>query len=194
MPKSNHKFTIRLDLLKPQSGLEKLPVKLFRWLLSSGRYMLVFVEVVVLLAFILRFKLDVDLASKKADIEKQIPYIESLRSQEALIKQTQLKLSTIGAFNQKFANYPQILTKIAAQIPAGIKITSMNFEKSADKVTIHINAQSQTNNDLLTFLIGLREDQSFADVNLTSVGLEQGIIRFTLDATAKVSLKGEKIL
>jgi len=44
-------------------------------------------------------------------------------------------------------------------------------------------------NDLITLLLGLRQDAYFSDVNLISVGLEEGIIRFTLSATAKVSQK-----
>lgn len=192
MPKSSPKLSINLDLLKPQSNPQKLPVKLLRWLLSTGRFIFVFVEAVVLIAFIFRFKLDADIAARKEEIDEQIPYIESLKLTEVLIRQTQLKLSTIGGFNQSFADYPQILKRISDQTPTGVKITSLSLEKSVDKISIQINAQVQTNNDLITFLLGMREDQYFSDVNLVSVGLEQGIIRFTLNATAKMLQRGGK--
>ncbi|MBI2040161.1 PilN domain-containing protein [Candidatus Microgenomates bacterium] len=192
MLKSGPKLDIHLDLLKPQGSPQKLPEKFLRWLLSTGRFIFVLVEAVVLLAFIFRFKLDADIASTKEKIDEQIPYVESLRNYEILIKQIQLKLSTIGAFNQNYADYPEILKRISDQVPSGIKINTMGLQKDVGKITIRINAQAQSNNDLLTFLLGMREDQYFTDVSLVSVGLEQGIIRFILNASAKVSRKGEK--
>src|ERR1035437_695532 len=107
MPKSqNPKLVIRLDLLKPQSNPEKVFLKLIRWLLSTGRYIFIFVEAIVLIAFATRFKLDSDLSSKRDAIEQQIPYLESLKPTETLIKRTQLKLSTIDNSQKTYTNYP----------------------------------------------------------------------------------------
>src|SRR3990167_2341698 len=112
MPKKTLKTGINLDLLKPQSNPEKITVKVFRWLLSTGRYIFIFVEAIVLIAFILRFKLDADLAEKKEAIEQQIPYIESLKPYEVLIRESQLKISTMRASKSEVIDYPQTLKKI----------------------------------------------------------------------------------
>lgn len=192
MPKSKTpKLTIHLDLLKPQSNPEKLAVKLIRWLLSTGRYIFIFVEALVLIAFIARFKLDADLQENKESIEQQIPYIESLKPFEVLIRQTQFKLSTIGTFYKTYADYPKILKEIADQTPAGVKIIGLNLESGVSKVTINLNAQSQTHNDLKIFLSGLSTGQLFSDVAITSIGFEKGSLNFSL--SAQVKLAGEKI-
>lgn len=182
MPKPNPKLAIHLDLLKPQSSPEKLPVKFLRLFLSSGRYILIFVEALVLVAFVIRFKLDADLANKKEAIEQEIPFIESLKPYEILIRQTQLKLSTIAAFHSDWADYPQILKSIADQTPFGIKIISINIKKDVGKITIAINAQAQTNSDLSNFITGLKTNGYFSQVTLVSLGLEQGVIRFVANA------------
>ena len=194
MPKDNHKLKIHLDLLHPQSNPEKLPVKLVRWLLSTGRYIFVFVEALVLIAFGARFKLDADLASKKEAIEQQIPYIESLKPYEILIKQTQAKLSAIDNLKTNSADYPTILKKIADQTPTGVKILSLNIVKNVGKATIQISAQSQTNSDLTSFIQGLKGDQTFSEATLTSVGLEQGSLHFTINASANLISTGGKNL
>lgn len=194
MPKAAPKLKINLDLLKPQSSPEKLPVKLLRWLLSTGRYIFIFVEALVLAAFILRFKLDADLATKKEAIEEQIPFIESLKPYEVLIKQTQLKLQTIEAFNQNIADYPLIVKKIADQTPTGVKILNISLAKGVSKITTQINAQAQNNNDLTNFVFGMKEDKYFSEVNLLSVSLDQGIIHFTITAATSLSQRGEKSL
>lgn len=193
MPKSKPKIIINLDLLKPQSNPQKLPIKILHWLLSSGRYIFIFVETIVLIAFFTRFKLDGDLAAKKEAIDEQIPYIESLKADEMLIRQTQLKLSTINAFYQGRPDYPQILKKIADNTPLAVKITNLNLERVVSKVTIKITAQAQSNNDVATFISGLKDDGAFSDVNLASAGLEEGLIKFTLDATANIQA-GERNL
>lgn len=180
MPKKSHKIGIDLDLLKPQSSPEKIPIKLFRWLLSTGKYLFILVEAIVLIAFITRFKLDADLAAKKEAIEQQIPYIESLKAYEILIRQTQLKISTILTSKNESIDYPVILKKLSDQTPLGVKIISLNMEKQISKLTFTINAEAQNNNDIQSFIQGLKTDSSFADINLSSIGLEQGIIRFSL--------------
>src|SRR3990167_10878959 len=154
MPKGKPGLTINLDMLKPQSNPEKIPVKLFRWLLSSGRFIFIFVEALVLIAFGARFKLDADIASRKESIEQQIPYIESLKNYEILIRQTQLKLSTINSFYTNYIDYSQILKKIAEQIPFGVKILSINLDKNADKVSVKLNASALRSDDLASFVTG----------------------------------------
>lgn len=191
MPKAdNPKLIIHLDLLKPQSNPEKIITKLLRWVLSSGRYIFIFVETLVLIAFIARFKLDADLAKNRELIEEQIPYIESLKPYEILIKQTQLKLSTVGSFRSSYTDYPRILKKISDQTPQGVKLNSLNVQTEKSKITIQMSAQAQSNNDLATFVGGLKEDSSFSDINIPSISFEKGIINFTLNGLASLS-KGE---
>ena len=186
MAKKLPKLGIHLNLLKPQSNPEKIFVKLVRWLLSTGRYIFIFVEGVVLLAFISRFKLDADIASKKEAIDQQIPYIESLKSYEVLIRQTQLKLSIINTIKNSSLNFADILKRIANQTPGGVKIISINLQKKdVSQVTIQLNGQSQNNNDLSIFTSGLKQDQNFSDVNISSIGLEKGLINFSINASFK---------
>jgi len=187
MPKvQSPKLIINLDLLRPQSDPEKILTKLVRWLLKSGRYIFIFVEAIVLIAFAARFKLDEDLASKKEAIEQQIPYIESLKNYEILVRQTQLKLATIDSFYKTYPDYSEILKHIASQTPASIKIISLTMEKDVGKVAININAQAQNNNDLAIFLGGLKQDQLFSDVEIGSVGFDKGNLNFSLNAQAKL--------
>ena len=187
MPKKHLKIGINLDLLKPQSNPEKLAVKVFRWLLSTGRYIFILVEVIVFIAFILRFKLDADLADKKEAIEQQIPYIESLGPYEILIRQTQLKISTILAAKSDFVDYPLVFKKIADQTPLGIKLVSLNMQKEVGKITFTMNAEAQNNNDVTSFVQDLKQDSSFSDINLTSIDLDQRTITFTLTGSSKIS-------
>lgn len=194
MPKFKPALSIKFNLLKPQSNPEKLPVRLLRWLLSTGRYLLIFVEALVLIAFIARFKLDADLAAKKEAIDGQIPYIESLKPYEILIRQTQLKLSTIGNIKKNTLDWAVILKKIADQTPTGVTLAGINMTKDIDNITVRMTGSTQINSDLTNFIAGLKEDNAFSNVNLGSVALEEEVIKFTIDTTVKVAALGTKSL
>ncbi len=194
MPKSKSpKLSINLDLLKPQSSPEKIFTKLLRWLLSSGRYIFIFVEALVLIAFGARFKLDSDLASRKESIEQQIPYIDSLKAYEILIRQTQLKLLTSNSFYSNYTDYSAVLKKIAEQTPLGVKILSINLDKNVDSAVIKMSAIAQNSNDLATFVSGLRQNSSFSEINIATIGFEKSNLTFSLTARAKLSSEGKKL-
>jgi hypothetical protein len=185
MPKPKPLLTIKLNLLKPQSNPEKLVVKLVRWLLSSGRFIFVIVNAIVLIAFGARFKLDADLAAKKESIEQQIPYIESLKLYEILIRETQLKLVTIDNTKKGTLDWPEILGRVSDQTPLGIKVTSINIVKKIGPAAIHINGETTSSNNITSFIKGLKEEATFSEVNLAGVGLEQENIKFTINASIK---------
>lgn len=183
MAKNLPKLGIHLNLLKPQGNPEKIFVKLLKWLLATGRFIFIFVEALVLIAFIARFKLDADISSKKEAIEQQIPYIESLRPYEILIRKTQLKLSTIDAIKTGAPNFSDILRKVADQTPSSVRINSINLSKEVNLIKIQINGQSQNNNDLTIFFLGLKQDGSFSNVAFTGIGFEKGAINFSISAS-----------
>lgn len=183
MAKNLPKLGIHLNLLKPQGNPEKTFVSLLKWLLATGRYIFIFVEALVLIAFVARFKLDADISSKKEAIEQQIPYIESLKPYETLIRKTQLKLSTVDAIKTNSPDFSGILVKIADQTPATVRINSINLSKDVNLVKVQISGQSQNNNDLTIFFLGLKQDGSFSNVAFTSIGFEKGAINFSISAS-----------
>ncbi len=185
MAKNLPKLSIKLNLLKPQGTPEQIFTRLVKWLLSTGRFIFIFVEALVLIAFIARFKLDADIASRKEAIEQQIPYIQSLKAYEILIRQTQLKLATIDSAKVDSANFAEILKKISSLLPQSIKTTNISLSKNVSQVQIQIAGQAQNNNDLTVFFQSLKSDSSFSNVNFASVGFENNLITFSITANYK---------
>lgn len=190
MPKNLNKLKIKFDLLHPQSNPTRLPVKIFKWLLSSGRYIFIFVEGLVLLAFLARFKLDADLTNLTESIDQQIPYIESLKPYETRIRQTQLQLSTISTITASGANYNAVIQKIAAQTPQGVILNNLSLDKESSVINIQISAKAQNNADVSTLLLGMKSDKYFTDVNLANISLEEGVIKFSINAKAPLNPGG----
>lgn len=194
MPKKTPGIKIRLDLLKPQGENIKIFVKASKWLLSTGRYIVIFVEALVLIAFLSRFKFDGDLAANKDAIDQQIPFIQSQRSDEELIRQVQMQLATIKDIKLSNPNHPLILSKIAEQTPLGVSVDNINLNKTTGKVDFKITGNSQTNNDLATFVLGLRDAAGFDGIIISSIGIEEDIINFTITGSSNITFKGERSL
>ena len=184
MAKKNAPVVLRLNLLKPQGIPEKSAVRFIRWLLSVGRFIIVLVEALVLVAFVSRFKFDADLETLKENIDAQIPYIESLRNDENLIRQTQMQLSYIFDKRINYPDYELVLKKIAQQTPQKVKVSNLTLEKSAAKTNVKISGSALSNLDISSFVTGLKSDKFFGEVNLIGVGLDQGVITFNISVSA----------
>lgn len=194
MAKLPAKISLHIDLLKPQSSPEKPYLRFIRWLMSTGRFIVIIVEVVVLAAFLSRFKLDADIQTAKEAAEQQIPYIKSLSVDEAQIRQTQLQLATIKDVKQTSPDYVSILREIANQTPSSVKILTLSLEKDAGKSNLKITGTAQANQDVSTFALGLKSQDQFANINISSVSLEQGVINFTIIGSVVVRAQGERQL
>lgn len=194
MPKKTSGIRISLDLLRPQSQPQQIVVKLFSWLLSSGRFLIIAVEVLVLAAFLARFKLDSDLSSTREAIEEQIPFIESLSSDETLIRQTKFQLATIKDVKQTSPDFSKILIKLAKQTPAGVTIKTLNMQKTADKVELKLAGSALDSNQMASFAAGLKSDESFQDLSLGNISFETGVINFTLATSVPVNSNQERKL
>ncbi len=191
MPNQISASRIHLNLLKPQGNPEKIYSKVMKWLLSTGRYLIVIVELLVLAAFVSRFKFDADLQSLKEQIDQQIPFIESQKNDEILIRQTQAQLSTIKNLKVSEPNYSSILKKIADQTPQNIKISNITLNKDNSKLSFKIVGSSRNNNDLANLILGLKSETEFSEINLANVGLDQSTINFTITGTATIG--GQKL-
>lgn len=189
MPKNSHRPSLHIDILKPQNEAEPIGVRLTRFLLSTGRYIIIVVEIIVLGAFVSRFKLDSDLQTITENINAQIPVIESLKADEQIIRQTQLQLATIKDVKQNSLDYSFLLQRVAAQTPTGVTLTTISLEKNNGKVLLKIVGSARTNSDLTSFVAGLRTEKNFLEVNLASASLDKGVTVFNLEANLQTNSK-----
>lgn len=188
MPESSQspKLRIRLNLLHPREVPAKLPERFLKWLVSYGRFIVIIVEVVVVAAFLTRFKLDADLDELKRKINLDLPYVEGLSADEALIKQTQSKLALIDKNYLQSDKWQNAVVEVSTQTPQSVKFIGLLLEeKDETSVGFKITATTISNTDLGIFLNNLRVAPNFGDVNLTSVNFDKENISFTITGFVK---------
>lgn len=185
MSESAQKPKLRLDinLLHPKEIPPKLPERFLKWLITYGRFIVIAVEVIVVVSFVARFKYDADLDELKRKINLDLPYVEGLSADEALIKQTQLRIQTIGQGYNQTPDWQNIFTKISSHMPSSVKITNLLFEKipnTPGKINIKLTGITTSNTDLAILLNNLRADKTFKDINLSNIIFDRDQIAFTL--------------
>lgn len=175
------KLRIKLNLLHPREAPAKLPERFLKWLITYGRFIVIFVEIIVVSAFLARFKFDADLDNLKNKINQDLPYVEGLATDEALIKQTQTKLDLIDKTYLDADKWQQTVIDISALIPRSIIFTGMQLEDpEGNSVKFRIAGSTASNADLGIFLNNLRKVDTFRDISLASISFEQNQIVFTI--------------
>lgn len=186
MPKTVQQIKLNLNLLHPQGIPLKLPAKILKWLLSFGRYIGIIVEILVLVTFAARFKLDADLADINEKINQQIPFIENLKTQEQLVKQTQFKIAVIKKNLNLSPSWQNILDKLSAQIPKGTTLNSLSFDHSkTSELQFKMVGLASSNNDLAILLNGLKKEPTFKDIHLAALNLDDSGLNFTITGAVK---------
>lgn len=185
-PKTNTNLSpiknlLRTNLLTKKGEAIPFHIKLFRWLLSSGRYIVIVVEMIVIGAFVYRYKLDSDLISLKEEISQQSAYVQSLKNDEDIIRLTQFQLASVKEVKQKNLDYPSILLTIARLTPQNIRLTSINVSSSqaSQPSVLSITGDTPSNAELSAFIKALQKDPTFEAVSLSNISFE-GSTNFTI--------------
>jgi hypothetical protein len=171
-----------INLLIRYGEKEKLYSKLIKWALSSGRFIVIFVEIITISAFVYRYKLDGDLADLQDKINNEkVPYIKSLKADEILIKNTQFQISSISKLKTEKADFISPLTTLTKIIPQSIRLTNISFDRSQEypKTSVTISGESPSNIELSVFIKELQKHPSFSNINLTNISFEK-LTNFTI--------------
>lgn len=171
-----------LDLFKPQGQAPKIYEKLLTWTLSSGKFILIFVELVVIGCFLYRYKLDADLKNLNDQIAIEVNQIKAQQTTEHQIRLTQFQLQSLGQIKNDSLDYPELLTKISQDTPKQTKLTSIEITKqnSAPFPEIIISGGSSNTTEVAALIQALQKDNEFSNITLSSVESNQISTKFSI--------------
>jgi len=166
----------------PKEDWEKTSFGRFlKWLLTIGRYIVIFTELIVILAFLSRFKLDRDLTDLYEQIENKQAIIQSYADFEADFRFLQKQLASIQGLRKEQLQTKQLVEEIAALTPIDVYFSELRI--IGDKASFTANALSEAG--LATFINNLKRSSRFSNLEIDSlaIGTGEGIgISFTLES------------
>lgn len=166
--------------LLPHEGWEGKPIgRLVKWALTIGRYIVILTELIVIIAFISRFKLDRDLSNLYEEIEIKQAKIRSLERFEEEFRFTQKQLKVIKDLRLRKSDYPQTLSLLASLVPVDMTLNKLELNQKG----LALIGYSLSEPGLATFVKNLSQAPNFRDIRLGDVSRGEGLeIDFKLDA------------
>ncbi|HAX98177.1 MAG TPA: hypothetical protein DCY12_04625 [Candidatus Atribacteria bacterium] len=160
-----------ISLLPKEENLNTFSARFLRWVTSVGRVVIIFVELIVIGAFLSRFWLD----RKNSDLS------ETLCQQKAILGSTQEfekdyvslqeRLKFIKNFYTTEPKYIESLNSLIQSIPEGIYFENISFnsgEKSSP-ITGSVESYSYQENAIIDFIVNLKLNPDISSVNVQKI-------------------------
>ncbi|MFH0942774.1 MAG: PilN domain-containing protein [Candidatus Beckwithbacteria bacterium] len=139
--------------------------KLVKWVLTVGKYVVVFVELAVILAFLFRFSLDRKLTDLNEKIKQKVAVVVSFGDFEAKFRQVQQQLEVVKTAETESLKVTEVLDELSLITPMDAIYDSITINN--EEVGLQGVVLSETG--LATLLSKAQESQKFSGVSLESV-------------------------
>src|SRR3990167_6286628 len=121
----------RLVNLLPKEDFDRTTLgRILKWALTSFRYIVIVVEFVVIIGFLSRFWLDVQISDLDEEIQQKSALISARSSFEKEFRKVQKKLSLISLITDDSNLVSPILETVVKNLPADTQLTTFSKEKS----------------------------------------------------------------
>jgi Tfp pilus assembly protein PilN len=177
----------KINLL-PQEDFEKKPLgKFLLWALSAGRWIVILTELVVITAFISRFKFDRDLTDLHDKIKQKQAIVQSYSAFEEEFRFFKTRIAQIKTLYSKQIDSAAVLNTVALNMPNDVLLSQFSFEGTS----LSISGVALSEEGLGNFLAGLITSKKFTDIDVSSITRkrDEAGIRFSFTAVWK---EGEK--
>lgn len=152
--------------LLPRSEWEKKPFsRVLKWSLTFGRYIVVFTEFIVIVAFLSRFKLDRSLSDLYEKIELQQAQIKSEEVFEKNFRFLQERLATAQEIEENTADIQKTLSDFIDLIPPGVKVETLNLTANI----LEIEGSALTENNLSVLIKNLKKKPEFDSIGIDEI-------------------------
>lgn len=152
--------------LLPREEFEKKPLGHFlTWALSVGRYIVIFIELVVLLAFLSRFKFDRDLSDLYDKIQQKQAQITAYSDFETEFRLFQQRLEELNTLAKQQTPSREIIENVTQAIPDDVSLNILQLTEDQVK----ISGTTLSDAGLKVFVKNLSAAGKLTGLNLSSI-------------------------
>jgi hypothetical protein len=173
----------KINLLQKED-FEKKPIGRFlTWALDVGRWIVVFTELIVILAFLSRFKLDQDLATLHEKIKEKQFIISSSANFENTFRSTQRRIEEVKGIEDRQVDIDKLMAEISNATPTDIVLNNLTYKERGFSLT----GTALNEGSLNLYLNSLSKSTLFTETNLYNVmkGGEKPGLTFTIKSRLK---------
>lgn len=151
--------------LVPKDPFFETPIGRFlRWVLSAGRYIVIFTELVVIGSFITRFTLDRQITDLNSDILQKQQQIESYGTLEADFRLAQSRIEEYKQAAQD-RNLVEVFPQLTAITPAAVQYTQLTITNN----TINLSGTTLSQAAFSTLINNIQLSPLFSNVVISKI-------------------------
>lgn len=177
--KETHKYVTPEVNLLPEDDLEQRPGgKFLKWSLSWGKKIVVLTELIVVVAFLSRFKLDSDVATLSEEIDRRKTIILASQNFENDFRRLQEKVKKVKVTNS-LPSLVNIYDTVQLLIPQAVAINEISITDT------HVGLEGKGDDQNLSSMVtAFKSSPNFTDVTLNKVTKQgqEAEIEFSLSA------------
>lgn len=150
----------------PQEDWEKGTTgKILKWALTVGRHIVIFTELIVILAFLSRFKLDRDLTDLGEKIKQQQAIVSSWANFEKEFRFLNKRLQTIEEAKKNQPKIEEVLGELTSLVPIDVYFSEISVVDN----DVNFTATALSEQGFGTFLKNLKTSSRFQNLTLSQV-------------------------
>jgi hypothetical protein len=160
-----------LSLLPDSDNPNSFNARLFKWLTTVGRWVIVLTELVVVLAFISRFWLDRKNSDLSEVIRQQQAILKSTQSFENEFQSLQQRLAFIKKFYGNKPEFDQKINILVNSTPQDLiyKNLSINQNTETNKTIASASLLAFNEASIITFINNLALNNNIETVNISQI-------------------------
>lgn len=124
----------RVNLLPPTEFEQSFWGKFLKWSITSGRYIIIVTELIVILAFLSRFKLDADIADLNSEISGKKNVLDAQIPFETNFLTIQSRLQAAETLMKSKLNGGEKIDLVIQDVPVEVKLTKMQVTRAGTLV------------------------------------------------------------
>jgi len=185
MSKNPAQFS-QINLLPEDPFFSTIMGRSLRWALTAGRYLVIFTELLVIVSFATRFKLDRQKTDLTNEIDHKMMVIESYGDVEDKVKSVQERLTYFKEVSHNKID-TDIFPYLNSLIPNGVTIDKLVITQ--DKISVSGTVRSQT--AFNTLITNLQQSPRLDKVKVGKIEKNARSEDFDFQFTAKIILEDE---
>lgn len=164
MSKPAPKSSVNVNLVSQDEFSNSFMGKFLLWALSVGRYIVVFTELIVILSFLSRFKLDRDRTDLNEEIARYKAIVLSYGNLEETIKDIQQRTDIVKQVNS--GTLPSdVFSLLETTLPTDVKVAKVSYADSA----INIKATALSPQGFALFINHLTRNELVDHINIGTI-------------------------
>ena len=181
MTAQNQKRIISVNLISQDEFSQNAIGKVMLWALSIGRYIVVFTELIVIMSFLSRFKLDRELTDLNEAINRQKAIILSYGNLESDFRYAQSQLALVRE-NQSGISPTDVLTLLSQTTPTDVKVNQLQLSDSG----MQLSATALSPQGFIRFITNLLAQESVSHLSIGGVSSKDQGLTIEFEVTADI--------